>query len=167
MTCLTTVVAARWRAMFSIIVVGTDGSVTAHRAVRQAAELARLGSARVHIVCGYRLPADMAVIGPMGMALGVGSEEEVRSEVELMLGTLGAEIAATGVAVALHAIPGRGADAILDVAERQHADLIVLGNRGVQGARPFLGSVPFNVLQHARCAVIVFDTSGEPNPASP
>ena len=145
--------------MFSTIVVGTDGSVTAHRAVRKATEVARLCSATLHLVMGYRPPQDMAVVGPMGMALGGPSEDEVRSEVEGILQSLQEEIAAEGVKVSVHAAPGRATDAILDVAEREQADLIVVGNRGVQGARPFLGSVPFNLLHHAHCAVLVVHTT--------
>jgi nucleotide-binding universal stress UspA family protein len=145
--------------LFRTIVVGTDGSTTAQQAVRKATELARLCSARLHIVTGYRPPADMAVVGPMGVAFGAGTEDQVRDEVEAMLDRLGREISAEGVPVALHAVMARGADAILDVAEKESADVIVLGNRGVQGARPSLGAVPFNVLQHARCTVVIFPTA--------
>ena len=56
--------------MFRTIVVGTDGSRTADRAMRKATDLARLCSARLHVVTAYRLQADMTVIGPMGIALG-------------------------------------------------------------------------------------------------
>jgi len=145
--------------MFRTIVVGTDGSRTANRAVRSAVNLAQLCSARLHVVTGYRPHSGMTVIGPMGSALGAGDDEEVRSEVEAMLHDLEKEISAEGVAVTVHAIAGRAADAILDVADQEHAEVVVLGNRGVQGSRPSLGSVPFNVLLHARCAVIVFPTS--------
>jgi nucleotide-binding universal stress UspA family protein len=145
--------------MFRTIVVGTDGSRTADRAVRRATELARLCAARLHVVTSYRPQPDMAVIGPMGAALGAGDDEEARSEVEAMLDRLEKALSAQGVAVTVHAIAGRAADAILDVADQEDADVIVLGNRGVQGSRSSLGSVPFNVLQHARCAVIVFPTS--------
>ena len=149
--------------MFKTIVVGTDGSRTAYQAVRSATDLARLCSAQLHVVTGYRPPADMTVVGPMGVAFAVATEEEVGAEVEAMLEALGNEIAAEGVSVRLHAVVARGADAILDVADQEHADVIVVGNRGVQGSRPFLGSVPFNVLQHARCAVVVFPTSMAPD----
>jgi nucleotide-binding universal stress UspA family protein len=145
--------------MFKTIVVGTDGSRTAYQAVRTATAFAHMCSARLHIVTGYRPPADMSVIGPMGVALGAASEDDVRAEIELMLRDLEREVTAEGVVVSVHVVAARGADAILDVAEQEQADLIVLGNRGVQGSRPFLGSVPFSVLQHARCAVMVFPTS--------
>ena len=50
--------------------------------------------------------------------------------------------------------------ALVSVAETVHADLIVVGNRGMQGARRVLGSVPNHVSHHARCDVLVVDTVG-------
>ena len=55
---------------------------------------------------------------------------------------------------------GDGADAIIDVAEEQACDLIVVGNRGMTGARRFLlGSVPNRVSHHAPCSVLIVRTS--------
>ena len=52
------------------------------------------------------------------------------------------------------------ADAILNVAEETNADLIVVGNKGMTGARRFLlGSVPNNVSHHAPCSVIIVRTT--------
>jgi nucleotide-binding universal stress UspA family protein len=144
--------------MLRTIVVGTDGSNTAHRAVRRATELARLCSARLHVVTAYR-PTDMAVIGPMGAGLTLPNDEPVPPDITTMLEALGKEIAGEGVGVAVHAVAGRAADALLDTADAQQADAIVVGNRGVQGSRQSLGSVPLNILQHARCIVIVVPTT--------
>jgi nucleotide-binding universal stress UspA family protein len=145
--------------VFRIIVVGTDGSKTADRAVRQATELARLCSARLHVVTAYRPSADMALIGPMGAAVDDAADEPVPADIDIMLQALEKELSAGGLSVTVHAVPGRAADALLDVAETEDADAIVVGNRGVQGSRQSLGSVPLNILQHARCAVIVFPTT--------
>jgi nucleotide-binding universal stress UspA family protein len=145
--------------MFRTIVVGTDGSKTASRAVRQAIELARLCSAQLHVVTAYRPATDMALIGPMGAAVTDAADEPVPPDIDAMLHTLENQLSAAGVSVNVHAVPGRAADAILDVAEAEVADAIVVGNRGVQGSRQSLGSVPLNILQHAHCAVIVFPTT--------
>ena len=65
-------------------------------------------------------------------------------------------LAADGVEVETHAREGDPADAILDVAEEQEADLIVVGNKGMTGAKRFLlGSVPNKVSHHAPCSVLV------------
>ena len=56
--------------------------------------------------------------------------------------------------------PGRPADAILDVAEEKDADLIVVGNKGMTGAKRFLlGSVPNKVSHHAPCSVMIIRTT--------
>ena len=55
---------------------------------------------------------------------------------------------------------GEPADAILDVAEEINADLIVVGNKGMTGARRFLlGSVPNKVSHHAPSSVIIVRTT--------
>jgi nucleotide-binding universal stress UspA family protein len=55
---------------------------------------------------------------------------------------------------------GDAADAILDVAEEQGANLIVIGNKGMTGAKRFLlGSVPNRVSHHAPCSVLIVRTT--------
>ena len=55
---------------------------------------------------------------------------------------------------------GDAADAILDVAEEQRSDLIVVGNKGMTGAKRFLlGSVPNKVSHHAPCSVLIVRTT--------
>jgi nucleotide-binding universal stress UspA family protein len=87
----------------------------------------------------------------------------VPADIEAMLSALAAEISAQGVSVTVHAVAGRAADVLLDIADAEQADAIVVGNRGVQGSRQTVGSVPLNILQHAHCAVIVVPTT---NPAA-
>ena len=58
--------------------------------------------------------------------------------------------------VTCHVRVGEAAAAILEVAEEQGADLIVVGNRGMQGAQRFLlGSVPDKISHHATCSVMI------------
>ena len=48
----------------------------------------------------------------------------------------------------------------LDVAEEQGAELIVVGNKGMTGAKRFLlGSVPNKVSHHAPCSVLIVRTT--------
>jgi nucleotide-binding universal stress UspA family protein len=72
-----------------------------------------------------------------------------------------AEIArAAGVPVELYARQGDAADAILDVAEERNADLVIVGNKGMTGAKRFLlGSVPNRISHHAPCSVLIIRTS--------
>ncbi len=70
------------------------------------------------------------------------------------------EVSEAGVKVHTFARQGEPADAILDVAEEQGADLIVVGNKGMTGAKRFLlGSVPNKVSHHAPCSVLIVRTT--------
>ena len=147
--------------MFSSLVVGTDGSDTAKEAVRQATELAKAVGARVHLVSAYepvsetRLREERVQV-PDDLQWMVNPREDVESTLrEAAEGIEGA-----GVEVATYAREGDPADAILDVAEEQSADLIVVGNKGMTGARRFLlGSVPNKVSHHAPCSVMIIRTT--------
>jgi nucleotide-binding universal stress UspA family protein len=69
-------------------------------------------------------------------------------------------VRAGGVPVETFAREGDPADAILDVAEERSADLVVVGNTGMTGAKRFLlGSVPNKVSHHAPCSVLIIRTS--------
>ena len=62
-------------------------------------------------------------------------------------------IRADGVTVQAHAVSGSPASVLLDLAEDVGADVIVVGNRGMTGAKRILGSVPNTLAHHATCAV--------------
>ena len=73
---------------------------------------------------------------------------------------LAVAVRAAGVEVETFAREGAPADAILDVAEERDADLIIVGNKGMTGARRFLlGSVPNRVSHHAPCSVLIVRTA--------
>jgi nucleotide-binding universal stress UspA family protein len=147
--------------MYSSLVVGTDGSETAKEAVRQATELARTLSARVHLVSAYEPVAESRlreerVQVPDDLAWMVNPREDVEATLREAAGA----IEETGVEVATYAREGDPADAILDVAEEQKADLIIVGNKGMTGARRFLlGSVPNKISHHAPCSVMIIRTT--------
>jgi nucleotide-binding universal stress UspA family protein len=147
--------------MIGSIVVGTDGSSTAKEAVRQATELARSVGATLHVVSAYepvpegRLQEERQEM-PEDMQWMVNPREDVRSTLEEAAN----DIKAAGVEVETYAREGDPADAILDVAEEQGVDLIVVGNKGMTGAKRFLlGSVPNKVSHHAPCSVMIIRTT--------
>ena len=148
--------------MFGRIVVGTDGSETAGEAVRQATELAKLSGARLDIVSAFEPIPQGRVQAEAREAPGdVQYEISPREDVNLILdGALGEAKKAGVEEVQEHAREGDPADAILDVTEEINADLIVVGNKGMTGARRFLlGSVPNKVSHHAPCSVIIVRTT--------
>jgi nucleotide-binding universal stress UspA family protein len=148
--------------MFASIVVGTDGSDTATTAVRYAIDLARQLGARLQIVSAYEPVTDQRLRNekievPRDLQWMVNPREDVLE----LLGNAQREAEAAGVAtVETFARQGDAADAILDVAEEQRSDLIVVGNRGMTGAKRFLlGSVPNKVSHHAPCSVLIVRTT--------
>jgi nucleotide-binding universal stress UspA family protein len=59
----------------------------------------------------------------------------------------------------VHAATGNPAEAIVRIAEREKADLVVVGNKGMKGVRRVLGSVPNSIAHDAPCSVLIVDTS--------
>jgi nucleotide-binding universal stress UspA family protein len=147
--------------MFRSIVVGTDGSDTASQAVREAVDLALAVNATLEIVSAYEpVPA-----GRLSQERRVTPEDlqwviNPREDVDATLAAA-AEIArAKGVHVNVHPMQGDPADAVLDVAEEQEADLVIVGNKGMTGAKRFLlGSVPNKISHHAPCSVLIIRTT--------
>ena len=147
--------------MFERILVGTDGSETAGEAVRQATELARATGAKLDIVSAYepvpasRLREEGGEI-PGDVAYAIGPQEDVN----VILEAASVPAREAGVEVNTHAREGDPADAILDLAEELDVSVIVVGNKGMTGARRFLlGSVPNNISHHAPCSVYIVRTT--------
>lgn len=147
--------------MFTRIVVGTDGSDSAGEAVRQALDLARLAGAQLSIVSAYAPVPKRRVQGEQADApADVQHEFGPREDVNLVLDAAAAEARKEGIEVQTHPVEGDPAEAILNVAEQTKADLIVVGNKGMTGARRYLlGSVPNNVSHHAPCSVMIVRTT--------
>ena len=148
-------------ALFNRIVVGTDGSESAAEAVRQAVELAGLTGARLDVVSAYEPVPNRRVESEVAQAPGdVAHEFGPREEATFALDSAVGAATAAGVEVTPHAMDVDPADAILDVAEKVGADLIMVGNKGMTGARRFLlGSVPNKVSHHSPCSVIIARTT--------
>jgi nucleotide-binding universal stress UspA family protein len=147
--------------VFKSIVVGTDGSDTATQAVRQAVDLASAVGATLELVSAYEpVPqqrlADERRQAPEDLQWAIGPREDVDTTLE----AAAAVAREKGVTVQLSPRQGDPADAILDVAEEHDADLIVVGNKGMTGAKRFLlGSVPNKVSHHAPCSVLIIRTT--------
>jgi nucleotide-binding universal stress UspA family protein len=147
--------------MFGSIVVGTDGSGTATQAVREAVDMAKATGSTLELVSAYapvseaRLAAERRQ-APEDVQWAINPKQEVEASL-----SDAAEIArAAGVEVNTHARQGDPADAILDVAEELNAGLVIVGNKGMTGAKRFLlGSVPDKISHHAPCSVLIVRTT--------
>jgi len=143
------------------IVVGTDGSDTAAQAVIQAGELAEKLGASLVIVSAFD-PVSTARLDKERADAPADVEWTIneREDVDAMLSQISAPMEERKIDVKIAARQGNPADAILDVAEEEGADLIVVGNKGMAGARRFLlGSVPNKISHHAPCSVLIVRTT--------
>ena len=123
---------------YRTVLVGTDGSATATKAVVRAAAVAQACSARLIVAF-------------------VGDATEGRVALDKVV----ASLAGTAPPPEQRLLTGDPADALLGLADAEHADLIVVGNKGMAGAQRFLlGSVPNKVSHQARCDVLVAHTTG-------
>ena len=150
--------------MFQSIVVGTDGSERAARAVVKAAELARLCNGTLHVVSAYKgIEMSMASAMAAGSMVttppdidSAAAEEEVA--MEKALEDQVTELRKQGTNIQTHAVAGSPANVLLDVADSVKADLLVVGNRGLTGALRILGSVPSTLAHHSPCALLIVHT---------
>lgn len=139
------------------IVVGTDGSESAKLAVNEAVRLAKLLGAELHLVSGFKPIRDAKIAGaPEGAAKIWAPLPD--SKVEAILSEAAAGVRTRGVEVKTHALQEEPADALVEVAGEVGASMIVVGNRGMHGARRVLGSVPNAVSHKARCNVLIVAT---------
>ena len=148
--------------MIESILVGTDGSETATIAVGHAIEIAHALDAKLQIVSAYEpVPEGRLRDETMRVPKDIQWTVNPREEVLELLESAQKNAHAAGVEQAeTFARVGDAADAILDVAEEQRSDLIIVGNKGMTGATRFLlGSVPNKVSHHAPCSVLIVRTS--------
>jgi nucleotide-binding universal stress UspA family protein len=122
--------------MYKKILIATDGSATAGRAAAIGVDLARS-------------------VGAEAVLLHVGEPKTGEPVVKEAAKKLG-----NGVAISTVTVSGDPADMICEVAEKEGVDLIVVGNKGMTGAKRFLlGSVPNQVSHHAPCNVLIVKTT--------
>ena len=144
--------------MFKSIVVGTNGTETADVALSRAVDLARLTGAALHVVSAYE-PAPAHVGGSRPPAEAAEWAISPHFKVDAVLDRATDLAQGGGVEIQVHGPKGDAANAIVAVAEQENADLIVLGSKGMQGARRVLGSVPNKVSHRAPCDVLIVQTT--------
>jgi nucleotide-binding universal stress UspA family protein len=143
--------------IFESIMVATDGSEIARKAVDSAIKIARLNKAKLYAV-------HVIAPGETKVTLHDPRDAEWKKAMREHLETQGKEATAyaetTGkienVAVESVILEGNPADQIVDFAERNDIDLIVMGTLGKSGIQRFLlGSVAENVIRHSKKPVLV------------
>jgi nucleotide-binding universal stress UspA family protein len=132
------------------IIVGTDGSDTAERAVDRAGELASALGANVHVVSVY---SDDRT--PLAGAGRQGDQAHAQQAIDRAQERL----AKQGVQSEAHLSNREAGRELVAVANEQGAQMIVVGNRGMTGTRRVLGGVPNYVSHHAHCDVVIVSTT--------
>ena len=139
--------------MISTVAVGTDGSTTADEAVKQAAEIARRFDARLVLLSAF----DYGDGAPVGDDIELQWVSNPSARVKSMLEGTGANLRSGGIECETQFGGGEPAEVLVRLATDCGADLLVIGNKGMQ--RRVLGSVPNSVTHQADCSVLVVKTT--------
>lgn len=134
------------------IVVGTDGSETAERALREATSLARSTDARLVLVSAF---SDLHPYRERIHRTAPAGPTELEEVADRLLQSAVGSIEEN---VEVEAVSRRGdpAEVLADVAQEQGAQLIVVGDRGLSAVKRFLlGSVSNKLAHHAPCNVLI------------
>lgn len=146
---------------YRTIVVGTDGSDTSLAAVDRAASVAADNAAELVIVCAYT---------PATREDTTGAEDALKNEAYLVVGWTPAEqtlrtaeeraIKAGAQHIRTVAVDGAPADVLRDATDSAKADLLVVGNRGLNTlSGRILGSVPSDVARRSGVDVLIVHTT--------
>lgn len=144
---------------YRTIVVGTDGSETSFRAVERAAALAADAQATLVIACAYFPekpdPHAQDVLGDEAyQVMGSAPAEDTVSRARDLAATAGA------AAIETTAVQGKPSDTLVKVVNDHNADLLVVGNRGLNTlAGRIIGSVPLDVIRHSPVDTLVVHTT--------
>jgi nucleotide-binding universal stress UspA family protein len=138
----------------NIIIVGVDGSESARKAARRAAELAKSTGATLHVISAVDKLSVETIPAGGGTTRTLTSGEAAES----IAAEVAAELKQITPDVVSDPHPGKPAEALVDEAIRLDASLIVVGNRRVQGIGRLLGSVATDVAQRAPCDVYIVKT---------
>lgn len=130
--------ASTFRAVYRKILVGTDGSKTAAKAVDRAVDVARASGATLTIITA---------------ASRDRGEKVVAAESQRHAGS--------GVTIDTTVVDGEPVGVLIDTARTGGYDLLVMGNRGMTGVTRFLrlGSVPNKLSHHLPCSLLIVKTT--------
>jgi nucleotide-binding universal stress UspA family protein len=131
------------------IIVGSDGSAAGPRIARHIVLREMSQHSEVALVCVLPLEAEP------GASERAQRDRDARAA-EMTGATLQA-LSATGVPVRTVVVYGQPGEEIVRLADREQADLIIVGRRGAGLSRALLGSVSDYVVQHAQRPVLVVD----------
>ncbi len=143
------------------ILVGTDFSEQAERAVAAAVELARRFSAELHLVHAVEIP--VALFEPYGLGVPTDWIGEARARAQAQLEETRTKLAGDIEAVELHLEEVPAASGMADLATSLEVDWVVVGTHGRSGIpHLLLGSTAERTVREAPCDVLVVKGEGQP-----
>lgn len=145
---------------YQTVLAGTDGSETSLKAVERAADVARDTGATLVLVCAY-FPHSRSEVAEMQDDMGDAAYQVVGSApAEHTLQTAHDRASGRGASdVKTVAVEGKAVDALVHAVGHHRADLLIVGNRGLNTlAGRLLGSVPADVARNAECDVLIVRT---------
>lgn len=137
------------------IIVGVDGSDTAVKAAGSAARLAEAFKTELLVVFAYG-STDSQRVHVEGHDFTLDHEERALESAESAIALLREDY--PELAISPLAVEGKPGEALVELATERDAEVIVVGNRRVQGLSRVLGSVASDVARKARCDVYVAHT---------
>ncbi|MEJ5928260.1 universal stress protein [Corynebacterium sp. H128] len=141
---------------YSKIVVGTDGSKSSLLAVERAAAIAAAFDATLIIGCAYyasKEDANKTLRQDSVTVLGDDPAHENLQKASEAASAIGAQNIQTAVK------PGTPVEALMAIVTENDADLLVVGNRGINSLTGrLLGSVPADVARQSNCDVMIVHT---------
>ena len=143
--------------MVQTVAVGTDGSGTASKAVEFAIDMAEKYGAKLVVISSY-VPVDEGRLrreqtdAPQEVQWAINPMEDV----EATISEVEEKAKERGVTTFSEARQGDPADVLVEIAQEQNADVLVVGNKGMH--RRVLGSVPNGVSHKAQCSVVIVKT---------
>ncbi|MGA9376075.1 MAG: universal stress protein [Mycobacterium sp.] len=144
---------------YRTVIVGTDGSDSSLRAVDRAGEIAGGSGARVIVATAYFPQSEDHHAADVLKDEGYKATGNAPIYAILREATDRAK-AAGATEVVEKAVVGAPVDALVDLAEAEKADLLVVGNVGLSTiAGRLLGSVPANVARRSKIDVLIVHTS--------
>lgn len=148
-------------AAYNTIVVGTDGSESSYVAVEKAASLAASPGAKLVLACAYYPNFDRDIAAAADVLKDDAYQIRGSSPADEILRTAREKATAIGATKIIdRAIVGIPVDALLDLTQAVDADLLVVGNRGLNTLTGrLLGSVPSDAARKAKCDVLIVHTS--------
>ncbi len=134
------------------VLVGVDGSATASSAATRAAEFADALGGELHVLTAFEHQHGER-IGPAGEVFVHDNESSALETAAHQAAQLRGAFGELGIVS--HAAHGSPAEALVSLAEALQAELIVVGNKRVQGAARILGSIATDVIRKAPCDVTI------------